>query len=370
MKVLRAIVTSESPELTEQHFELFKGHIWPFMLENEWEYVDSLEHADVVCFTGVFGHDKFLSKLKNKQIALMLEIFHIDDMFDQTHFDNILKTYNHNNNKIIIVHKNKCIPDSKHFIYYDCMFNRQKLYFTEHYKIANIPDLVWTMGTNQETYTFPKNKAAPGNCRYMLSPNLVYHGLFVPRMRYRQALQDWLSLRYKDKCFINSKENNFLSNNPTSFVKNKIKEGTGGFWFPVGDDYYRQSFISVYIETITSSYHKTRCITEKTFDPLIKGNFIIPFAYPGILKDLIEYGFRIPTINGFIDYSYDEITDNDVRFSKFLLAIDKIFINHTIESLYEIYHQNLEIIEHNRNLFFTKPYYKLHAKIVNNILGK
>lgn len=370
MKLLQAIITPGSRELTEDHINMFRGHIWPFTLENDWEYVDSLENADVVLFMGVFGHDNFLTKLKPNQIALMLEIFHIDDMLDKTHYDDALKSYNHNNNKIIVLHKNKGIVNSKHFVYYDCLFNRQKLYFTEYYKVEKELKLVWTMGATKETYNIPRSKAAPENCKHILSPNLIYQGAYVPRMRYRQALQDWLNLRYKDKCFINSKENRFLSNSPNDYVKNFIKTGDGGFWFPVGDDYYRQSFISVYVETITTSYYKTRCITEKTFDPLIKGNFVIPFSYPGIIKDLIDYGFILPHIDGAVDYSYDEVIDNDMRFTKFLSSIDRIFETFTIQQLHNFYHKNLEIVEHNRNVFFIRPYDKLHSKIVDNILGK
>jgi hypothetical protein len=83
--------------------------------------------------------------------------------------------------------------------------------------------------------------------------------------------------------------------------------GINGWGFsPPHNDYYNTSTLSIYAETILyHERHRTQCITEKTFTPLCKAHFILPFGAPGTvatLKD--EYGFRFPD---WIDYSYDDI---------------------------------------------------------------
>lgn len=359
MRILRNIIDPHSTELTAQGVKNFNYHIWPFLLDPEWVFVDKLEDADIVPFMGdcnYTAHETMFNKLRSNQKALVLNIFHIDDMMDYNYF----QRFRNNNPNVIVVHKNKAIEDQPGYIYYDCMFNRHKLYFTEYHKIENLPDLVWTMGSTKDTYRVPDlNKMAPKNCKLFLSPNLVYHYMFVPRMRYRQALKDYVNLKYSPKCIGNTKENFFPSNNPAPIILERLKEGAGGFWYPIADEYYRQTYISLYVETITVNFYNTRCITEKTFDPLIKGNFILPFAYSGFFQDVLDYGFVLPS---FIDYSYDSFKDNDYRFSCYLSSIDKI-CELSDTDMRDLYEQNKWMAEFNKAVFFERPYDRLYPKV-------
>jgi hypothetical protein len=85
--------------------------------------------------------------------------------------------------------------------------------------------------------------------------------------------------------------------------------GINGWGFsPPHNDYYDSSSISIYIETLTyNEVHASRCITEKTFTPMCKGHFVLPFGTPGTIDHLkSEYGFEFPH---WLDYEYDNLQD-------------------------------------------------------------
>ena len=75
---------------------------------------------------------------------------------------------------------------------------------------------------------------------------------------------------------------------------------------PPHNDYYNTSAISIYVETlIYDEEHMTTCPTEKTFTPMCKGHFILPFSTPGTIAHLkSEYGFEFPD---WLDYGYDNL---------------------------------------------------------------
>ena len=107
-------------------------------------------------------------------------------------------------------------------------------------------------------------------------------------------------------------------------------------------------------------------VTEKTFDALIRGNFILPFAYPGLIKDLTDvYGFQFPN---WIDYSYDSIYDDEARFIAYTESFKKLD-QFTAEEMYTLCVRDLHILEHNRAIFFSRPYSfsELHSTVMSAI---
>jgi len=370
MRILRNLFSIRNNNSDEEGARLFNKHIWPFYMEDGWEFVDDINNAEVV--TSLFNFNPInidmLKRLKPRQILLILSIFHIDETYEKEFYLKVLEEYRKVFPNCFIVHKNKAIQDVEGLIYYDCMFNRHKLYYHDYHKIESLvnsfpignKDIIWTAGATKEMFNIPQEKANPQNCRVFLSPGLLYQGMFLPRMRYRAGLKDFLRLHYDDKGYINSAGNNFLPNNASEGIERNIQrpDGAGGYWYPIGDRYYKETYISIYVETLTVSDFNTRCVTEKTFDPLIKGNFILPFAYSGFIKDVKSYGFRFPD---FIDYSYDDIKDNDKRFFAYMRTIDMMFrINHNFRQTYE---DNLHIIKHNRKVFIDRPYDNLYNKV-------
>jgi len=376
MKILRSIYVN-APNSSTSYPDIagkrkFDAHSWPFKIEKGWTYVDNLEEADIVPFMFHSMDFDILKLLKPNQIGLGLSIFHIGEALHEQHYKQKLEELKKIFPNILIVHKNSMIKNVDGLIYYDCMFNRTKLYYTEYEIIEKIKQetdvqLVWEMATDARNYTIPRiNEKKPGNLLF-LAPGLKYQSLVEPRMRYRAALTEYLTEKYSDLGMITSKDN-FLYPEPypennKKWLAEHFSKG-GGFWLPIGNSYYENTYLSIYVETLTVSAYPTKCITEKTFEPLIKGHFILPFSYAGFVQDLRDFGFELPD---FIDYSYDEIQDNDKRFSVYLHCIDKCINYMRSHGSHNLFEKHIHSLHHNKILFFKKPYDKLYDKVKHEI---
>ena len=118
---------------------------------------------------------------------------------------------------------------------------------------------------------------------------------------------------------------------------------------------YRETFFSVYTESIDSG--TTLVATEKTLDPLIKGHFILPFSAPGFVKYLSIKGWRLPT---FINYSYDFILDDQQRFDAFSKEFERL-CSIDMDTWRQLWLDNIDIIEYNRNQLYNRPYHYLEV---------
>lgn len=145
-----------------------------------------------------------------------------------------------------------------------------------------------------------------------------------------------------------------LKNNSHGFVSNRSKgiyldeQEPIGAYVPVPDYYYNETYFSIYVESNCTSTDLIH-ITEKTFEPLIKGHFVIPFSNPGSVARLQNMGFEVP---GIIDYGYDSIQDPGVRFNMIMIE----FKNLMNINLAEAYRQYLPMFKHNQNCLVTIPY--------------
>jgi hypothetical protein len=138
---------------------------------------------------------------------------------------------------------------------------------------------------------------------------------------------------------------------PRLEFKLKISQG---MYDPPHNEYYRNTFISIYGETI--EFGNTIVVTEKTYDPLIKGHFVLPFSTNGFIRHLENLGFQLPN---FIDYSYDTICDDDARYQAYTLEIDRL-MNMDLEMWRQLYKDNYSIIHHNQLIFHEKPYDRIN----------
>jgi hypothetical protein len=126
------------------------------------------------------------------------------------------------------------------------------------------------------------------------------------------------------------------------------------YGLPPHNLYYNDTFISIYSETMESG--TTLAITEKTYDPMIKGHFVLPFAAPGFIARLRDVGIKLPE---FIDYSYDTIQDFDQRLTRYLNEADRL-LSISIEDWRQLYQRNLRSVLHANQLYFhNRPYYKV-----------
>lgn len=133
--------------------------------------------------------------------------------------------------------------------------------------------------------------------------------------------------------------------------------------YPINNTYYDTSVLSIYTETLVynspedSGYgkHKTNgilYITEKTYQPLIKGHFILPFGYCGLIEELKDRGFRFPD---WIDYSYSYERNDLIRWMQYC-GVVKDLLSRDAAWLFNKKIEDRDILLHNRSVFFNNGY--------------
>jgi hypothetical protein len=115
--------------------------------------------------------------------------------------------------------------------------------------------------------------------------------------------------------------------------------------------YYRETFISIYVETIESG--SSVIVTEKTYDPLIKGHFVLPFSNAKFVQHLRDIGIKLPN---FIDYSYDAIEDFDQRLAAWHAEIHRL-LNIDIDIWRQHWQDHeISVLHANQLYFHRRPY--------------
>jgi hypothetical protein len=140
--------------------------------------------------------------------------------------------------------------------------------------------------------------------------------------------------------------------NSTQDILQQTRPLSYNYWgyCPPHNAYYQDTFISIYGETIEVG--DIILATEKTYDPLIKGHFILPFSTSGFINQLRQKGIQFPS---FINYSYDEIQDDDRRFNQYQSEIERL-LSLSIEIWRQLYDDNIEILHQNQLWFYLKDY--------------
>jgi hypothetical protein len=105
----------------------------------------------------------------------------------------------------------------------------------------------------------------------------------------------------------------------------------------------------LYVPTETVYFGRRQHITEKTFEPLIKGHIILPFSNPGTISRLVEMGFQMPNC---VDYSFDSVEDPAQRFDMIVAEFKTLMM----QNLPRLYKQNQSVFEHNQRAVEHIPY--------------
>lgn len=122
--------------------------------------------------------------------------------------------------------------------------------------------------------------------------------------------------------------------------------------FPIHNSYYDNSVLSIYVESLTTG-NRVKCVTEKTLWPLVKGHFILPFAYANFISDLKRtYGFKMPE---WINYDYDNEPNDLERWAKYLGELKRV-LNLGPETLYKLKIRDKHILKYNRQRFIDLGY--------------
>lgn len=118
-----------------------------------------------------------------------------------------------------------------------------------------------------------------------------------------------------------------------------------------------------HVVTETVFYHNKLHLTEKIFKPIVSKRPFILVAAPGNLAYLKSYGFK--TFDRWIDESYDNINDNDLRIQHIVNQVEKICSMSKTE-LIDMHNEMKEILDYNFNHFWTTFKEKIVNELVDN----
>lgn len=363
---------NEDPE----HDTSYHNHdLFAHLDKDKWEFTDNIEEADVIPIIPASEEDWFFEKIKTRiredQIVIVLNLFHCDDYmttnwYRSSDWDRLYNAHE----KTLLIHTNPLDNDHPKYVFYDVIFNNQKYYMFDLDDDFDFASKVWTEFSDKEFYSWgPIDKQYSPHNKKILCLNRLYWPDHIVRVQ--------KSLRTRLQTLFRDNEDIYLSepHNNKYFYPNGSKEKyeviadrvpNGGTWYPAGDIYYNTSYVSVFIESVVEASLDgyIYCCSEKTLDPLMRGNFIMPFSTPYFIKHTKEiYGFKFPD---WIDYSYDEIENTRDRNIAFLNSVKKI-MQMSIEELHQHYLDDKHILEHNRNVIRDRPYDSLYDKVYSSV---
>lgn len=121
-----------------------------------------------------------------------------------------------------------------------------------------------------------------------------------------------------------------------------------GAFCPVPDQFYLDSYISIYTESNFLAQDLIH-ITEKTFEPLVKGHIVLPFSNPGTVDRLVNMGFVMPD---FVDYSFDQEPDPATRLNMLLEEFKRL----SMQNIPRLYKEHAQVFKHNQQCLQTIDY--------------
>jgi hypothetical protein len=285
--------------------------------------------------------------------VIISDLLNYDNNYNFIWQDVLSKITHHN---IVCVTNNRLLhldlPIGLKIVFNDFVLNRTKLYYFDQNKILK----------SQQEYSKSRFWLYAGPDNYQLTelrPNKAIDKIFLSLTRtlpnFRRLVVEYLIHHHNNKGYIGCHELG-------RFIDSNYTEG----FCPVPDQYYNKTFAAIYCES-TSLDRNIFHATEKTFEPLLKGIFILPYSNTNFVKNLQTfYGFKMPTL---IDYAYDsvyeEMLDVDPANKKVLMYLESIdkLCNLDVEYAVDYYTENFDIIKHNREVIASIPYSTLVDKI-------
>ena len=237
------------------------------------------------------------------------------------------------------------------------MFNRTKAYYSQ-YPFDTDTKLWYNHG--QLSFIAPRLQCADNKKKIFVGPNKTYKNTdrkitFRPQLV--SLLKQFLNAGYLGNIDVNKDlflypHIEFPYLNSITELEQQTRPLSYNWWgyCPPHNEYYKNTFISIYGETI--EYGSSLVVTEKTYDPLIKGHFILPFSNCGFVAYLKTLGFKFPN---FIDYSYDQVTDDNSRWQLYQQEVIRL-LNLTLDVWKQNWNDNLNILKYNQLIFHNKPY--------------
>jgi len=350
----------ESFEIIRDINDITKGTVVPVMVAQE----------IIPCVLEVLGE-----KINDVIILVMIHTHDIEYWKIDEHIQNVVDLWKPHTNNVLVCMTVSRKSNHPNNIWYDFLWNRAKLYYTNYDDslVGPSTNRLWTHHATQKMFVLSEIKKHSWPPVAPFKPILAPVKSNAPKnygdsgYNYRILCRKKL-LQHLDDTFAyysnwESKPRKLLQSQEPILINNGV-DFHG--WMPIANDYYNVTFVSAYVETLAATSDATG-ITEKTFDPLIKGHFILPFGYAGIIKDITEiYGFKLPE---WIDYSYDNEQSDDLRFNLFIKELHRLS-KISIYQYLSMFDEDKVILEYNRNVFNYRVYDSLSNKIKQSNVWK
>ena len=282
---------------------------------------------------------------KLRDIVNVGSLFHVDEHFDyKWEEERFLKYLVDLDIKYHHVHPEPLQKDVG--VFYDYSFNIVKYGFSSTGEILTRDqfDHMWNVDPRMYHIGVVRMWHDKSSWRTFLSPNRVFPNMEHSRNTARRAITHFMSCN--SAYYTDNLNDKYL---PAQFTDQGTGEnlysGMAGFWFPVHDWYYRNTFVSCPVES-GIKLDKCLIVTEKTWIPIMKGHFVMPFGAPGIVRHLkTTYGIKFPD---WIDYRYDDVEDSLDRLSSYLDCLNKLS-KIPIHDLYDLWQKDKDMLEQNKN---------------------
>ena len=269
---------------------------------------------------------------------LLLEIRH-------SYEDHIASLNQDKTDRVVVTPARDFNVDDPRILFNDYYFNRTKAYYLDYTFTAK---KVWYY-ESKLYYVILENTSPENKTKIYIAPNRTYFDPENPQQRVcRKQLMNLLKTHYNTFGYLGDPADPDIGGLPATAPG---KYTFGGFR-PPHNKYYEDSFISIYAETI--EYGSTFLASEKTFSPLIKGHFVLPFGNYQFIKNVKQhYGFQFPD---FIDYSYDLIENKEKRYQSYQTEIKRL-LSIPIDVWREHWSNNLLLLQANQQIFYNRPYH-------------
>jgi len=325
---------------------------------NDYTVTNDISHPTIdiaVCEFNDFFGGVVINNVKAK-LYIMLDIFHnFEDQISRC-IDTLKDLPD---NFFIISNTISTTEASNKIIHNDFLFNRTKAYYNNYPFRDNTVKWYYYNKNNYVDVNLPDSN---NKSKIFVAPNKTYRSYGSRIIKFRPRLVELLdSVQYQNLGYIGNSDDNpskFLySHGDFPFINNiqdlekQVCPSQSYFGYsPPHNEYYKNTFISIYGETI--EYGTTIAVTEKTYDPLFKGHFILPFSASGFISHLTLLGFKFPN---FIDYSYDAVVDDEQRYQSYQEEVKRL-LDLDVDTWKKHWDNNMSILLHNKNMFYEKSY--------------
>jgi hypothetical protein len=230
----------------------------------------------------------YTKRAQSSKTIIFYDLVNTGD-YEHTKFCEFISNFDHPHRVYLTVNQSPNLKLANvEIVPWDFMWNRYRSYYTETVPYNN---LYLHHYSGPAAYQIPKLSFDQPRAKKFLS-------MTGREFSYRTNLYE----------FVKSLDYGYTSNRSRGITV-EGQDIVGAFQ-PVPNKFYLDSYVSIYCE---SNFLRNDLIhiTEKTFEPLIKGHIILPFSNPGTIARLIDMGFKMPVG---VDYGFDSITDPQQRF--------------------------------------------------------